>query len=144
MVAGRADVVVEDVRKLINTHQYNNEPFRILLASLSSGLYNTDAFLASTLTKHLLREVRGIDTAVKNPESLKWNNVSKRYAIVGKTDDDEDDASLEPASNTQDTSEGKPPLPTKENPIIVALYGQICLAAKSYQSALCKFNNAEC
>ena len=76
MVAGRADVVVEDVRKLINTHQYNNEPFRILLASLSSGLYNTDAFLASTLTKHLLREVRGIDTAVKNPESLKWNKIS--------------------------------------------------------------------
>ena len=28
-------------------------------------------------------------------------------------------------------------LPTKDNPLLVTIYGQISLAAKSYQSALC-------
>lgn len=140
IAADRPDVVVEQSRKLINAHQYNNEPLRLLLASLSSGLRNTDAFLASTLTKHLLREVKANDTALKNPEALKWNPVLKRYGVGNKVDDDEDDAGAEPTPVTgvQDAEvQPRPPLPTKENPVGVALYGQICLAAKSYQSALC-------
>jgi general transcription factor 3C polypeptide 3 (transcription factor C subunit 4) len=30
-------------------------------------------------------------------------------------------------------------MPTKNNPVIITLYGQMCLASKSYQSAICKF-----
>jgi general transcription factor 3C polypeptide 3 (transcription factor C subunit 4) len=31
----------------------------------------------------------------------------------------------------------RPEIPTKENAVIVTIYGQICIAAKSYQSAIC-------
>lgn len=110
-----------------------------MLASLSSGLRNTDAFLASTLSKHLLREVRSNDAALKNPETLKWNPILKRYGVGGsKTEEDEDDGAADPTNIVQDVNDvQRPRLPTKESPIGVALYGQICLAAKSYQSALC-------
>ena len=136
--AGRPDIIVEHSRKLINTHQFNNEPYRLLLASLGSGLRNTDAFLASTLTKHLLREVRANDAALRNPEALRWNPVNKRYGTGGKVEDEDEDAAGEPGAGVSDESQPRPRLPTKENPVGVALYGQICLAAKSYQSALCK------
>ncbi|KAI0339047.1 TPR-like protein [Trametopsis cervina] len=143
IAANRYDVVVEQSRKLVNTHQFNNEPLRILLASLGSGLRPTDAFLASTLSKHMLREVRANDTALKNPESLRWNPVLKRYGVGAKVEEDDDDQdALEMGpSGSKEIGEApgggpKPRPPTKENPNGVALYGQICLAAKSYQSAL--------
>ena len=134
--AGQYDVVVEQSRKLINTHQFNNEPFRILLASLASGYRATDSFLASTLSKHLLRELRAYDTAVKSPESLRWNPTLHRFSVAGAKAEDDD-----AAESAGDAPEGerRVRLPSKENPIGVALYGQICLAAKSYQSAICKF-----
>jgi len=37
-------------------------------------------FITSTLQKHLFREMKFSDTAVKHPEVLKWNNINKRYA----------------------------------------------------------------
>ena len=39
-----------------------------------------------------------------------------------------------------DGAAGAPRLPVKENPVGVAVYGQICLAAKSYQSAICAWS----
>ncbi|GBE87286.1 hypothetical protein SCP_1005340 [Sparassis crispa] len=97
----RADkhmTVVEQARKLINGHQFNNEALRILVASLGGGLHATDAFLASTLTKHLQRELKLADAAVKNKDVLKWNNTLHRYGLgsaSSKVDaddvDDEDD-----------------------------------------------------
>ncbi|KAF8549682.1 TPR-like protein [Imleria badia] len=141
-------VVVEQCRKLINVYQFNNEPMRLLLSSLASGLRPTDSFISSTLQKHMLREVRLSDGAVKTPELLKWNNSSQRYHLTVKSagDDEaikggdapEDDA--EDAGDAADpapTSDKKPLwLPTKNNPLPVTLYGQLCLAAKSYQSAI--------
>lgn len=118
------------------------------MASLASGLKVTDSFITSTLQKHLFREMKLSDTAVKNPDILKWNPLNKRYAATGQsksTDPDEggeDDGeenergSLENESNTQDKQK-RPEIPTKENPVIVTIYGQICIAAKSYQSAIC-------
>ncbi|KAF8812960.1 TPR-like protein [Phlegmacium glaucopus] len=147
IAAERHDIVVEQARKLIGQHQFNNEPLRILMASLASGLKVTDSFITSTLQKHLFREMKLSDTAVKNPEILKWNPLNKRYAPTGQgksTDPDEggdDDGeenergSLENESTTHDKSK-RPEIPTKENPVIVAIYGQICIAAKSYQSAI--------
>ncbi|KAL6299826.1 TPR-like protein [Sparassis latifolia] len=97
----RADkhmTVVEQARKLINGHQFNNEALRILVASLGRCLHATDAFLASTLTKHLQRELKLADAAVKNKDVLKWNNTLHRYgpgSASSKVDaddvDDEDD-----------------------------------------------------
>ena len=140
--------MVEQSRKLITQHQFNNEPLRILMASLASGLKITDSFIASTLQKHLFREMKLSDTAVKNPDILKWVPLNKRYAPTGQAkptdldevDDDGEDndrASLENESTAQEKFK-RPEIPTKENPVIVTIYGQICIAAKSYQSAICK------
>lgn len=144
-------VVVEQCRKLINTHQFNNEPMRILLSSLSSGLRRADSFISSTLQKHMLREVRLSDGAVKTPELLKWNNSSQRYHLgTARVAGDDDavkgaDVPEDDAEDVGDAADSVPPsdkrplwLPTKNNPIPVTLYGQLCLAAKSYQSAICK------
>ena len=150
IAAERHDIVVEQARKLISQHQFNNEPLRILVASLASGLKVTDSFLTSTLQKHLFREMKLSDTAVKNPDILKWNPLNKRYAPTGQgkpadpdegDDDGEDNerGSLENESTANDKK--RPEIPTTENPVIVAIYGQICIAAKSYQSAICTYHN---
>lgn len=135
---------MEQSRKLINVYQFNNEPLRILVASLGSGLRPTDAFLASTLYKHLLRELKLADTALKSPDTLKWNAQLRRYGSGGasvKDEVDEDDDTLVEGTPAPDQKAvgDKAALPTKGNPVSIALYGQICLAAKSYQSALCGF-----
>ncbi|CCM04149.1 uncharacterized protein FIBRA_06311 [Fibroporia radiculosa] len=138
-------VVVEQSRKLVLAYQFNNEPLRVLLMSLSNGHRATDAFLVSTLAKHLLRELKLADTALKNPEALRWNSVLRRYGLgssgsKGADDDDTDDEedALKEGTPTGETSDGreKTKLPTKGNPVSIAIYGQICLAARSYQSAL--------
>ncbi|KAF9039723.1 hypothetical protein BJ165DRAFT_1530781 [Panaeolus papilionaceus] len=67
ILAERPDVVVEQVRQLIATHQLNNEPLRILLASLASDLKLTNSFITSTLQKHFFREMKLSDTSMKNP-----------------------------------------------------------------------------
>ena len=99
------------------------------------------------------------DTAVKTPELLKWNPLNRRWApslgvkLEGAGEDGEDEdgdgggaagtarggtgmgEKDGPAAGIGATVE----IPTKNNPIIVAIYGQICIAAKSYQSAICEF-----
>jgi general transcription factor 3C polypeptide 3 (transcription factor C subunit 4) len=151
---------VDHARKIITGHQFNNEPLRILIASLSSGLLPTDAFITSTLQKHLFREMKLSDTAVKNPDMLKWNPLNKRYAPTGskvaehehEQDDDENDevnkedegAGPSASATTSQSREqaNLPPIPTKFNPVIIAIYGQICISAKSYQSAICSFKSS--
>lgn len=143
---GNYPVAVEQCRKLINSHQFNNEPFRILISSLSNGLRATDSFISSTLQKHLFRELRLSDAAVRTPELLKWNSSSRRYNLSSTKAGEDDDATKggdvldEEADDAgdADTSGDKrqPRLPTKNNPMPVAIYGQLCLAAKSYQSAI--------
>jgi general transcription factor 3C polypeptide 3 (transcription factor C subunit 4) len=149
-------IVVEQARKLIGVHQFNNEPLRILLASLASGMRPTDSFIVSTLQKHILREIKLGDMAVKNPDALKWNALNKRWVAAqgstsakgveaddGMDDDIADENTNEnppPSGGLQDKDKANAPraeMPTKSNPYIVAVYGQICIAAKSYQSAIC-------
>lgn len=93
----------------------------------------------------MLRELKFTDAALKNPETLRWNSVLKRYGGSTKTEEDDDAELLEggkepdgPTDSSQQTA--RPRLPTKENPVGVAVYGQICLAARSYQSALCEWS----
>jgi general transcription factor 3C polypeptide 3 (transcription factor C subunit 4) len=102
------------------------------------------------LQKHTLRELRLHDTAVKTPELLKWNPIGRRYGLSSsikeepsKANDGEEDADddAEIPGATESTAAEKMPIrmPTKNNPVIITLYGQMCLASKSYQSAICKF-----
>ena len=77
-------VTVEQAHKLVTVHlqytNFNNEPLRIIMGCISSGLRHTDGFIISTLQKHLFREMKLADTGVKSPEVLKWNSLNKRCA----------------------------------------------------------------
>lgn len=136
--AQRYPVVVEHCRKFIVIHQFNNEPLRMLCACLASGYRATDAFIASTLQKHLFREMRLHDLAVHNRDALKWNAIPRRWGMnkAGEADEGVDDEP-NPEGVEGDEKNPAPQLPTKDNPAIFALYGHICLAGKSYQSAIC-------
>jgi len=114
---------------------------------LASGLRPTDSFIMSTLQKHLFREMKVGDTAVKNKDSLRWNPLNRRYASTSMStsnpgegddgDDDVEDLVGEVAPDEAPVDKvGVPAIPTKDNPLSVAVYGQICAAAKSYQSAI--------
>ncbi|KAG1847190.1 hypothetical protein DFJ58DRAFT_891875 [Suillus subalutaceus] len=127
---GKFSVAVEQCRKIINTHQFNNEAFRLLLVSLASGHRPTDSFVSSTLQKHVLRELRLHDASVKTPELMKWNVVGRKYNLSssGKEEpskveeevDEEADIPGPMESNTTENTAVR--MPTKNNPIIVTLY----------------------
>ncbi|EIN05645.1 TPR-like protein [Punctularia strigosozonata HHB-11173 SS5] len=143
VVARQFHAVVRHARKLIITHQFNNEPIRILMASLGSGIAATDAFIAQTFQKHLLRELKLHDTAVHKKELIQWHGRIKRFVQVseklGDVDDEggDEDPEIEDADDDGGKATGDaPPLPSKPNPMGVTVYGQICCAAKSYQSAI--------
>jgi len=118
-------------------YQFNNEPLRIMLACLSAGMRPTDAFITSTLQKHLFRETKLADAAVTNPDALKWLPITKRYCLAGKDEEDKDND--DEAGQVGSGEEGRPMLPSKLNPMLVSIYGQVCVAAKSYQSAICSY-----
>ncbi|KAF9269641.1 TPR-like protein [Marasmius fiardii PR-910] len=150
--SNHSHVVVEQTRKLITNNQFNNEMYRLLMASLSSGLKPTDSFITSTLQKFIFREMKLAEAAVKNRDSLRWNPMNKRWAPItnvvqgkkGATGDDGDDGDEDEGQGSaprgQNISEigkdRKTPLLTKDNPLPLTLYGQMCIAAKSYQSAV--------
>jgi general transcription factor 3C polypeptide 3 (transcription factor C subunit 4) len=137
-------------------HQFNNEPLRILLASLASGLNQTDQLVSSTLQKYLLRELRMMLAAAKGKQ-LMWNNACRRYAPAQSDklvdaeaegeDDVDGDADEEERGAAESAQKGAASVndrfavvnrPTKENPVIVTIYAQACTVVRSYQSALCK------
>ncbi|KAH9997918.1 TPR-like protein [Russula vinacea] len=136
--AQRYPAVVEHCRKFIVIHQFHNEPLRMLCACLASGYRATDAFIASTLQKHLFREMRLYDTAVHNKDALRWNAIPRRWGMnkSGEADEGVDDEPNPEGVEGADEKNPAPQLPTKDNPAIFALYGHICLAGKSYQSAI--------
>ncbi|ESK86429.1 TPR-like protein [Moniliophthora roreri MCA 2997] len=138
IIAQHYGVVVEQCRKLITTNQFNNEMYRLLIASLSSGLRPTDSFITSTLQKFLFREMKLSDAAANNPDSVRWNPLNKRWAPVlgAKKADEGDEEEEEQGGTAAENGNGKTPLPMKTNPLVIAIYGQMCIAAKSYQSAI--------
>lgn len=131
IVARKPDAIITQARKIISEHQFNNEPIRLLLASISSGIYNTDAFLSTTLQKHILRELRTSEAALKSKETMKWSAARRRWYFVDAKDEDDGDENVNilPAK-------GEGFLPSKGNPALFLLYGQMCMAGKSYQSAI--------
>ncbi|GJJ15577.1 hypothetical protein Clacol_009855 [Clathrus columnatus] len=122
------DTVVSMCRKLINCHQFNNGPPRLLLACLASGMLSVDAFIDPRLQKHLSREVR-LSHAVVDGKEVKWNPHVRRYHLTGADEGEEHED-----MNTEQTT--IPDKPTKNNPVLICIYGQLCVAAKSYQSAI--------
>lgn len=136
MYVRRHDVVLEVFRKLMLIRQFNNEPIRLFLACLASGLAQADTFVNTTLQKFLLREMRTHAAAVDG--TVYWVPSLKRYTMnssVGKEDVEEGD---EEGAGVE-AEKGIPPKPTKHNPMIALVYGQSLCVAKSFQSAICKF-----
>ncbi|KAL1745068.1 hypothetical protein HDZ31DRAFT_37197 [Schizophyllum fasciatum] len=139
ITAQRFDIVVEQIRKIVYTHQFNTEPIRLLLASLSSGLRPTDAFIRATLQKFLFREMKLRDAASTTPEQVRWVP-GRRWTHAGAgsggkgggEDEDED----EKEEGREDTPGEGPSLPKEYSPVNMIAYGMTCLAARSYQSAL--------
>lgn len=121
-------------RKLINSHQFNNGPPRLLLACLASGMLSVNAFIDPRLQKHLSREVR-LSHAVVEGKEVKWNPHIRRYHLTGADESNKDEGEENEDMNSDYTA--IPDKPTKYNPILVCIYGQLCVAAKSYQSAIC-------
>ncbi|KAJ7064882.1 hypothetical protein C8F01DRAFT_778362 [Mycena amicta] len=135
--ARQAGVVVEQCRKIMAVYQFNNEAIRIFLASMASGLRTTDAFILSPLQKSISRDMRLANLACTAPDQLKWAPRGKRFwTLTSKADEDDEgeapDESLPTAAGTRTL----PDFAKKPNPVIVALYGQMCVTAKSYQSAI--------
>ncbi|KAJ7087686.1 hypothetical protein B0H15DRAFT_982935, partial [Mycena belliarum] len=144
--AGCFPVVVEQCRKLQTGHQFYNEPMRIMMAAFGSGLRPTDAFVGAAFQKYLHREMRLFDAAANNPDSLVWSQTGKRFSLKGTPNDPdpEDQEGAGPEQAEMPVSKGRrkqqpprlPEIATTPNPVVVALYGQISLVTKSYQSAI--------
>ncbi|KAK7044646.1 hypothetical protein R3P38DRAFT_2879955 [Favolaschia claudopus] len=137
MLAQRHATIVEQSRKLMSAYQFNNEPLRIYLAVLGGGLHATDAFVLSPVQKYLYRELKSSYIIAKTPDAARWVNQIRRFSIPDSkleepADEDDPGGPGEPASEAH-------PLPQaarKINPVLTALYGQMCISAKSYQSAI--------
>ena len=92
------------------------------------------------------------DMSVRNPENMRWNTLNKRWVSIvpsksteveaeGGDEDDEVEGDAEGEGDGEPAKDKAPlhGLPSSFNPVIMAIYGQICVAAKSYQSAICMF-----
>lgn len=143
------ETILEQCRAMINAHQFNNEPFRLLLVALGSGLRATETLIAPNFQKHVYREMKMTDAIVHGKE-IKWNPTRGRYVLLDDKEDKDDDGEGEGEGESQPSSSKKTaetktktriPMhktPTKPNPFHLSFYGMLCTSAKSYQSGLCK------
>ncbi|KAJ7159083.1 TPR-like protein [Mycena crocata] len=144
---GHYPVVVEQVRKFLMSHQFHNDPVRIMLAVFGSGSRATDAFVASAFQKFLHRELRLSHAAANTPDAVMWSKMNKRFSlhcVDGGGDEAEEEGANDGGEEQKPArarGRGKnlpqlPDIARKNNPVAFALYGQICLATKSFQSAM--------
>ncbi|KAJ6571874.1 hypothetical protein B0H19DRAFT_1131683 [Mycena capillaripes] len=122
----RFSVVVEQFRQLRVSHQFNNEPLRIFLATMASGLRSTDAFLDDGLHKALGRAMKlcRIVTDPSAPEMTSGDSPSKRFfsSIPETEQGDELDVQTSRISRC--------------SPVVMAVYAEMSILTKKYQSAI--------
>ncbi|EJT97237.1 TPR-like protein [Dacryopinax primogenitus] len=154
---GNLQTFKEQTRKIIFQNQFNNDAVRLFIAVLGT---NIDAYITFTepkLSKFLVRELK-IGQAAAKGERLhtsrgRWVLRRSKQAI-DKGDIDVDDGASEEEEEALPTLGSSAPnltgkheyrqvdLPTKENPFLIGLYGQILMAVRSYQTALFFFLHA--
>ncbi|KAG8934610.1 transcription factor TFIIIC subunit tfc4 [Tulasnella sp. 417] len=140
--------ILEHSRRLIFTHQFNNDPLRLYLACMGGGIHSIDTFIDTKFQKALRREIDYFKLITEGEEP-RWAAPRNRWVFNekgGKQDDeessegDEDEgASNKRKSKVPTAIVGANPSPskaTKDSPVLLALYGQLSSCAKSYQSAL--------
>jgi general transcription factor 3C polypeptide 3 (transcription factor C subunit 4) len=136
------ETIVDQCRAMINAHQFNNEPLRILLATIGSGLRATETLIQPNFQKHVYRELKMTD-AIAQGKDIKWNPARGRYVLADEKDEDvEAESNQMPSKKTSEAKSKsrilKHKLPTKPNPFHLSFYGMLCTSAKSYQSGLCE------
>lgn len=135
LYARKHSVCLEMCRKLMFTYQFNNEPYRIFLATLASGLASAETMMNPNLQKFLLREAR-ISTAAVNGK-VRWMRryaLSEKQTAVEEADDaDMDNGNAEGEGGTKEGSR-----PTKYNPILPTVHAQSLIMSRSYQSGICE------
>ncbi len=146
--------VMEHCQKLFKDHQFNNDPFRFLLAALSNGgLDANEAFVATNFQKVALREMRLWEANARGDPLVLRQNGARWIAIQSDevVDDDEnpgveDGTSMKkgkkaesrtPKSFTPLEHSPIPVRPKKMSPLVYSCYGYVMLCARSYQSAKC-------
>ncbi|KAF8327415.1 uncharacterized protein EI90DRAFT_3127081 [Cantharellus anzutake] len=144
--------VMEHCQKLLRDHQFNNDPFRFLLAGLSKGgLDANEAFIATNFQKMALRELRLWEANARGDPLVLRQNGTRWIAVQGDDalDDDEipgeEDGSRSKKGKTTEAKSSRgsnsqenfpmPLRPKKMSPLIYAFYGYIMFCARSYQSA---------
>jgi general transcription factor 3C polypeptide 3 (transcription factor C subunit 4) len=136
------DRMLEVIRHLIRTHQYNGQVFLLLPAALGSGIKPADAFSNLNLQKFLLREIKMWDSAASGDPRLRWNQRAGRWVLPmtaagagGSKSVEDADASVATPGQDGEPTDAKP---TMRSPALYAIYGEALLIAKSYQSAACE------
>ena len=147
--------MIEHCQKLFKDHQFNNDPFRFLLAALSNGgLDANEAFIATNFQKVALRELRLWEANARGDPLVLRQNGARWIAIQGDDglDDDENPGTeagtsmrkvkkaTEPKTAKSFTPQEDSPTPVrpkKMSPLVYACYGYVMLCARSYQSAKC-------
>ncbi|KAF7290469.1 TPR-like protein [Mycena kentingensis (nom. inval.)] len=144
---GKLSVVVEQIRKIHTAHQWQNEPLRIFVAALSGGnsAAAADAFLNSPFQKYLHREMVLADAAANRPQEVVWSTSHRRFSVnsgcaagidVALCSEDEDQEVVIPDKDKTMKKQRLPDIARVANPVLPAIYGQIALVGKSYQSAI--------
>ncbi|KIO19648.1 hypothetical protein M407DRAFT_30685 [Tulasnella calospora MUT 4182] len=140
--------ILEHSRRLIFTHQFNNDPLRLYLACMGGGIHSIDTFIDTKYQKALRREI-DYYKLITDGEEPRWAAPRNRWVFNekgGKQDEDESSdgeqdggASNKRKSKVPTAIVGANPSPSKaikDSPVLLALYGQLSSCAKSYQSAL--------
>jgi general transcription factor 3C polypeptide 3 (transcription factor C subunit 4) len=131
-----------------------------MLATLGGGMQAMESYIDSKFQKAALREVRLTEKSAQGLP-LRWSDKSFRYIYApGNADapgDDDPEVEGEGGSDADNDGETgvlaggvgpgdkvarmapQPPRATKISPVMLAQYGQICLCARSFQSAIWEF-----
>lgn len=141
---------MEHSRRLIFTHQFNNDPLRLYLACMGGGIYTIDTFIDTNFQKLMHREI-DIYRMVARGCPKQWVPARNRWSVKEATarpgdDSEEEEEAPKPskggrkeptATSSPSFTNPTPSMATKESPILLTLYGQISANSKSWQSALC-------
>jgi general transcription factor 3C polypeptide 3 (transcription factor C subunit 4) len=130
MYVGDYQGVDAHMRRFIRQRPLENAPIRVFQAAFASGFAAMNTFSNSHMQKFVLRQLRAADNVVRKRDPSKDNRLGDAV------DEDEQSAEEEGGEEQPVGSMTSKFVPTKPNPILYALYGQMLLASKSYLSAL--------
>jgi general transcription factor 3C polypeptide 3 (transcription factor C subunit 4) len=132
--------MLEVMRVLIKNHQYSSDTYLLLSAVLGSGIKPADSFANLNLQKFLLREIKLWDSAANGDPRLKWNHRTMRWVlpngIIGLNTKEQTEDTPDELTDDISLNNVAAVRPKKRSAVLYAIYGEVLLIAKSYQSAI--------